>query len=116
MWLLDMFFGPRVPTVTPEEAAQLCQEGKAILVDVREQREVMAEPIPGAVHVPLSQLRRSLPDLPQDAVILCICRSGHRSVPAARRFLRAGYSSVYSVKGGVLAWKRKGLPMGAGGK
>ncbi len=111
MWLLDMLFGPPVASVSPEEAADLWKQGKAILVDVREARELAEASIPGAKHVPLSQLRRNVPDLPKDKVILCICRSGRRSIPAARQFLKRGYAEVYSVRGGLKEWQRLGLPV-----
>ncbi len=111
MGLLDILFGPPVPTLSVEEAAELWKQGKAILLDVREERELNAAHIPGATHVALSTLRRDIPELPKDKPILCICRSGHRSVPAARRLIKAGYSEVYSVKGGIRAWQRHGLPI-----
>ncbi len=111
MWLLEMLFGPRVPTITVEEAEKMWRRGEAVLVDVRERRELNATQIPGAVHVALSELRRRVPDLPKDKPILCICRSGHRSIPAARRLMKAGYTQVYSVKGGLRAWQRRGLPV-----
>lgn len=111
MRLLERLFGPPVEAVSVEEAADLWGQGKAILVDVREEHELAEGSIPGAKHVPLSRLRKSVPDLPQDKVILCICRSGRRSVPAARQFLKHGYTHVLSVRGGLKDWKRRGLPV-----
>ena len=111
MWLLEMLLGPPVAVISAQEAASLWREGKAILVDVREPRELAEESIPGAEHVPLSKLRRDMPNLPRDKAILCICRSGRRSIPAARQFLKRGYTNVYSVRGGLKEWKRLGLPV-----
>ncbi len=111
MGLLEMLFGPPVQAISVEEAADLWQQGKAILVDVREDHELAEGSIPGAERVPLSRLRKDVPDLPRDKAILCICRSGRRSVPAARRFLKSGYTQVFSVRGGLKDWKRRGLPV-----
>ena len=34
------------------------------------------------------------------------CRSGVRSLTAARRLLDEGYARVYNLRGGILAWAR----------
>ncbi len=48
-------------------------------------------------------------ELPRDRTVAFVCRSGHRSLLAARRARRGGVD-VVSVKGGMLAWKEAGLP------
>ncbi len=44
--------------------------------------------------------------------VIVICRSGNRT-KAASQFLseQAGYQTVYSVKGGIRAWEKEGLPL-----
>ena len=58
--------------------------GKGFLLDVREPVELAVEQAPGAVNIPLGQLRARLGELPRDREILVICRSGG-SAPTTRR-------------------------------
>jgi rhodanese-related sulfurtransferase len=40
-----------------------------------------------------------------------MCASGHRSTVAARTLTKLGFAKVYEVHGGMIAWRRKGLPV-----
>ena len=56
----------------------------AFLLDVREPVELAVERVPGAVNIPLGQLRARLGELPRDREILVICRSAQRGYYATR--------------------------------
>ncbi len=56
----------------------------ALLLDVRGPTELAVERVPGAINIPLPQLRARLGELPRDREILTICRSGGRAYFAAR--------------------------------
>jgi len=84
------------------------------LLDVREDDEWRAGHIPGAQHIPLGQLRSRLDELPKDAPILAVCRSGSRSASATRGLRTLGYT-VENLDGGVTAWRKAGLPLEAEG-
>ncbi len=99
----------RTPAVTPEEAARRLAAGKLVLVDVREQRELLDGRVDGAVHIPLGQLAARLGELDRGHPVAFMCRSGSRSAMATRTAAGAGYDAV-NVKGGILAWARAGLP------
>ena len=104
--------GPR-RRVDPGTAASMQREG-AILLDVREQSEWSAGRAPKARHIPLSQLGGRMRELPRDAAILTICRSGARSSRAAHQLRTAGFT-VVNVSCGMSAWQRSGLPVVASG-
>ena len=53
--------------------------GDSFLLDVRNPPEVEADPVPGAVNIPLPQLRSRLAELPKDKQIASFCRSAQRS-------------------------------------
>ena len=57
---------------------------------------------PGAVNIPLPQLRARLGELPRDREILTICRSGGRAYYAARILLQNGFSARV-ISGGMLS-------------
>ncbi len=101
---------PRVRNLTAEEVAHGLQEGRMVLVDVREPNEVAVEAYPGAVVVPLSSFDPAeIPD-PQGREVVFACRSGRRSVTASLAALEQGYPYDAHLAGGILAWKAAGLP------
>ena len=99
--------------VTPNEASVLTSDKKAVIVDVREEDEWNAGHIAGAVHIPLKQLETRLPELQQykDKTIITQCRSGKRSADALEVLKSAGFTNVYSMDGGIMAWSKDGLTM-----
>jgi NADPH-dependent 2,4-dienoyl-CoA reductase/sulfur reductase-like enzyme/rhodanese-related sulfurtransferase len=76
--------------------------GKGFLLDVRESLELAVEQAPGAVNIPLGQLRARLGELPRDREILVICRSGQRAYIATRVLLQNGFKAK-NVSGGMLS-------------
>ncbi|MBQ3240716.1 MAG: FAD-dependent oxidoreductase [Akkermansia sp.] len=51
---------------------------ESFLLDVRERAEVARAPYPGAVNIPLSELRERVAELPQQQELLVFCQSGVR--------------------------------------
>ncbi len=75
--------------------------GKGLLLDVRGASEVAELSVPGALHIPLNQLRSRLDELPRGRDIHVICRTGTRSYVATRILLQHGFKAK-NVPGGVL--------------
>lgn len=87
------------------EVGRLVAAG-AVVIDVREPSEFAQGSVPGARNIPLGELASRLADIPKDATIACLCRSGARS-GRAQDFLREqGYDAV-NLTGGMLAWRGK---------
>jgi rhodanese-related sulfurtransferase len=82
----------------------------AYVLDVREPEEFQAGHIEGATSLPLGDLAGRLAEVPTDQVIVCVCRSGHRSGIATRELRAAGLHAVNLV-GGMSAWAVEGLPI-----
>lgn len=74
----------------------------AFLLDVREPVELAVDNAPGAVNIPLGQLRSRLAELPRDREILVVCRSGQRAYYATRLLMQNGFAAK-NVSGGMLA-------------
>jgi NADPH-dependent 2,4-dienoyl-CoA reductase/sulfur reductase-like enzyme/rhodanese-related sulfurtransferase len=72
------------------------------LLDVRNPPEIAVESIPGAVNIPLPQLRARLGELPRDRDILIICRSAQRAYYATRILLQNGFKAR-NLSGGMMA-------------
>lgn len=108
-WLQQIFAGgASVPELTPAELKQRLakQSFKQIqVIDVRERDEVAGGVIPGAVNIPLSQLRGRVKELNPDEELVIVCRSGNRSFIAAQQLLSQGFTRVWNLRGGMLAWE-----------
>jgi rhodanese-related sulfurtransferase len=73
----------------------------AFLLDVREPVELAVERVPGAVNIPLGQLRARLGELPRDREILVMCRSAQRGYYATRVLVQNGFKAR-NLSGGTL--------------
>ena len=78
------------------------------ILDVRQPFELAVESVPGALNIPLGQLRARLGELPRDRMIHVICRSGQRAYYATRILLQNGFTAK-NVSGGMLALAHKYL-------
>lgn len=94
--------------MTVEELKDLCDRGEApVVVDVREASELSVASFPmQVVHIPLGSLPQRCAELPMGQLIVCACRSGGRSVQAARFLRRKGFDAV-NLDGGILAWSQR---------
>jgi rhodanese-related sulfurtransferase len=72
------------------------------LLDVRDPFELAVESVPGALNIPLGQLRARLGEIPRDREINVICRSGQRAYIATRILLQNGFKAK-NVSGGMLS-------------
>ena len=93
----------------PEEVQALLEQGRVLLVDVREPMEYAAERIAGALLYPLSTFDAA--HLPPDGerAVVFHCAAGGRSLTAARMRKAAGGQSAH-MGGGISEWKAQGLP------
>ena len=99
-------------TINPIEAARLCANGGAVLVDVREPDEHARERINGAISLPLSSWDGGQLET---GPIIYHCRSGIRTeVQAFRLGQKAGNCDWFILEGGLDGWRRAGLPIAKG--
>lgn len=99
------------PEVTVEELARARTEGVEVL-DVRSAEEYAQGHVPGAVNVPLEDVLAAPAQSAADGVHV-ICRSGGRSLKAAKALNAAGVRAV-SVSGGTSAWIDSGREVEGG--
>jgi rhodanese-related sulfurtransferase len=75
-----------------------------LFLDVRTTQEFASGHIPGAVNIPVDELRSRLNELPRDRKIAAYCQVGQRGYLATRILLQSGYSAV-NVSGGYNTYK-----------
>lgn len=81
-----------------------------MVVDVRTPGEYEYDGhIDGSRLLPLPLLMQRLNELPKNQPIVCVCRSGARSYTACEVLATHGFE-VTNLSGGMIAWKRAGLP------
>jgi rhodanese-related sulfurtransferase len=80
----------------------------AFLLDVRNPAELVLENVPGALNIPLPQLRSRLGELPKDREIHIICRSAQRAYYATRILLQNGFKAK-NISGGMLSRAMRSL-------
>lgn len=102
-----------VSEITGEEAYQKFQEG-ALILDVRTAEEWSQGHIPNAILIPLDELESRMKELPKDREIVVICHTGNRSREGAVLLLKAGFTKVYTVIGGMNNWQAAGYPVVSG--
>lgn len=104
------------PTIAPRELQALREQGAGpFVLDVRSAIEFEAERIEGAHLVPLDELEGRLDDVPDRGEVVVVCRTGIRATIAAETLARGGRRSKV-LEGGMIAWRRAGLPMREGRK
>jgi rhodanese-related sulfurtransferase len=75
-----------------------------ILVDVRDPDEYAAEHVPGAVNIPLHDLRSRMSELPEGREVWVYCVVGQRAYYATRALLQNGHP-VRNLSGGMQTWR-----------
>ena len=75
----------------------------ALLLDVRQPEEWEAGNLPGAIRIPLTELRGRLGELPSDREIIVYCQSGQRSYYACRILTQHGFR-CRNLSGAYLTW------------
>ncbi len=93
-----------VPEITPQEFERWQRNNHSFfLLDVRQpfEREIVSM---GGEHIPEDQLKKHLQRIPRDVPVVVYCRSGIRSARVTRQLLEQGWSEVYNLAGGILAY------------
>ncbi len=76
------------------------------LIDVRETDEYMGGNIPGTESIPLSTFKENYAKFltDQNEEIITTCRSGHRSMLAAKFLESRGFKNLTNHEGGIMGW------------
>jgi rhodanese-related sulfurtransferase len=95
------------------QATQMINQGKTIVLDVREPGEFAAGHLREAKNIPLQELPKRIGELEKakSKNVIVVCQSGLRSNKAASQLNQAGFGAVYSLNGGLAAWQAQGLPV-----
>jgi len=102
----NVLTGQMVPISWAELVERIRGDGRPKVVDVRTPGEYESGHIPGAVLMPVDELRGRLGELRPDEEIVVYCRQGIRSYVAQRILKGRGFSNVLNLSGGWLTWEK----------
>ncbi|HWJ03567.1 MAG TPA: FAD-dependent oxidoreductase [Verrucomicrobiae bacterium] len=93
--------------VTPRELEGLLQTGEEVqVVDVRTKEEFERGHIPGAVSVPLDDLRQRWQELDSGKLTVVNCGVGYRSYLAYKILQAKGFMELRNLSGGITSWNQ----------
>ncbi len=91
--------------ITVEELKAKLDAGEDFqLIDVREEFEYDTSNMNG-LNIPLGDVLREKDKIVKDKPVVIHCRSGKRSAQAIMLLEKEGFSDLYNLQGGILAWK-----------
>lgn len=114
--LLWNIFGSSLSGVSklgPPEVTRLMNHEKALLLDLRTAADFSSGHILNARNIPATELedrQKELQKHKKNPVILC-CSRDTDGIKAGRILKLAGYENIYSLKGGIEAWRNASLPI-----
>ncbi|MEI7841470.1 MAG: rhodanese-like domain-containing protein [Gallionellaceae bacterium] len=80
------------------------------VIDVRQMEEIAMGTVPKAEAHPLATLPAKVQDFSREEKMVIVCRSGARSAQACMFLQQNGFSNVYNLRGGMIAWAQSGFP------
>jgi rhodanese-related sulfurtransferase len=119
--LVAMEFGRllrKYKELTPGGLTLLINRESPLLVDLSARADFEKMHVPGARHVLPSQFDPEHKDLAaaRNLPVVVMDKDGRGSDRAAQRLVKAGFTRVYTLGGGVLAWQQAQLPLAKGNR
>ena len=88
------------------------QTDSSMLIDVREPFEFKGNRIKGAINIPASgNLEKAADTINKRLTLFLYCTSGFRSSNTAVKLYDKGFRKLYSLKGGITAWRKDRMPV-----
>jgi rhodanese-related sulfurtransferase len=92
------------PQVDVESVLAAPIENPYVVVDVRTTQEFSTGHIPGAINIPVDDLRSRIAELPRDRKIAAYCQVGQRGYLATRILIQAGFNAA-NIGGGYKTYR-----------
>ena len=111
--LLPTLLSGGAGSISCTDAVLLMNKEKANIIDVRRPDEFKTGSIAGAKNIEITKIDAQLASAVKnkEAPMVLICASGARSKGALRLAQKLGYTRVFSMSGGLKAWREANLPV-----
>ncbi|NNE76091.1 MAG: rhodanese-like domain-containing protein [Pricia sp.] len=112
MSLLTTLFGTKktsdnIAILNKDTYADAIKGNRVQLVDVRTANEFRSGHIKNAINIDFfnaTNFKKYFEELDKEKPVYVYCRSGARSLKAARRLVNMGFTQIYDLKGGYMRW------------
>lgn len=111
--MVNSFVSP-IKELTTHDATMLINKEDAVVVDIRPQAEFNKGHILSAKSLKQEQITKgdfSKVEKDKNKPIIVVCAMGMNSRRVAMQMIKAGFSQVHSLKGGMGSWTNAGLPV-----
>lgn len=99
-----------ITQISAREADERVRDGRALLLDVREDHELATASVAAAQHVPMAEVPARIDEIRasrEGRELIVMCRSGGRSQRVAEFLNQQGFDGVFNLEGGIDAWSRE---------
>jgi rhodanese-related sulfurtransferase len=101
--------------VDQETLMERVSSGEVVVIDVRPSEEYQSGHIPGALGIPLGQLKRRLAELPKSKDVVAYCRGPYCVLAVeAVHLMRSRGIQAFPLDASVHDWRARGLPLVTG--
>ena len=102
-----------IPSLTPYAATQLLNDGSALFMDVRDEKEYKTGHIKGARSVPVNDLQKQLHELEKfkEKDVVVYCDNGMRTSRITGKLKKLGFTKLNTLAGGLTSWEKSNLPL-----
>jgi rhodanese-related sulfurtransferase len=99
--------------VDPQAATAMMNHKEASVIDVRSAADFAAGHIVNAVNIPMNGFKNQMAVMNKykGKPIIVNCKSGAQSAAACQILRKEGFTEVYNLKGGIMAWQAASLPL-----
>ena len=100
-------------SVSTLQATLLINQQNALVLDVRDATEYENGHLLNARNIPLGELEPRAGELQKhkEKPVIVVCDDGNRSGKAATALRKQGFEQVFTLSGGIRAWRQAGLPL-----
>lgn len=105
----------RGPNIPPFQVTQKMNQGRVIVIDLRNEDEYAAAHMKNAIHIPAKELMNRLARIERykNDPILLVDAVGKQAGTATSKLKKAGFKDVSSLEGGMKVWFDDGMPVEA---
>lgn len=107
----------RVATpVGPSRATRLANHEDAVFIDARPSKDFDSAHLPGAYSVPAAEVDNQLKQLEKlrERPVILYDERGFEAERVAKKLQQNGFTSLYTIDGGLPAWRKADLPVESG--
>ncbi|MBP9719198.1 MAG: rhodanese-like domain-containing protein [Candidatus Levybacteria bacterium] len=108
------FLKPKVPQSSVDDVKKLLDtKAKIVVLDVRTPQEYQKGHIENSINIPVDAIQKEVTTKISDkkTPIYVYCLSGSRSIFAVDMMIKLGYTHVFDITNGLLAWRAKQYPL-----